>query len=162
MEIVSVSIHEARISRTFFGGLKASWRWKLKKKMIILENTKSNELSLVFSKIVSNRALMWQSLGDFDFFILHPYPWYLQEVALFEPVECRTVSTALRWKLFWSECKLPRISFPSNWNILAFFVSFYTIFNEIIMILLYQGMCSKQGPTLCELCLHFWFIRTFR
>ena len=26
---------------------------------------------------------------------------------------------------------------------------------------LYQGMCSKQGPTLRELCLHFW-LRTFR
>ena len=26
---------------------------------------------------------------------------------------------------------------------------------------LYQGMCSKQGPTLCELCLHFR-LRTFR
>ena len=52
MVLVSVSIHEARISRTFFGGLKASRRWKLKK-LIILENIKSNELSLVFSKIVS-------------------------------------------------------------------------------------------------------------
>ena len=26
---------------------------------------------------------------------------------------------------------------------------------------LYQGMCSKQGPTLRELCLHFW-LRSFR
>ena len=52
MVLVSVSIHEARVSRTFFGGLKASRRWKLKK-IIILENIKSNELSLVFSKIVS-------------------------------------------------------------------------------------------------------------
>ena len=26
---------------------------------------------------------------------------------------------------------------------------------------LYQGMCSKQGPTLRELCLHFQ-LRTFR
>ena len=25
---------------------------------------------------------MWQSLGDFDFSILHTYPWYLQKVAL--------------------------------------------------------------------------------
>ena len=25
---------------------------------------------------------MWQSLGDFDFFISHTYPWYLQKVAL--------------------------------------------------------------------------------
>ena len=25
---------------------------------------------------------MWQSLEDFDFSILHAYPWYLQEVAL--------------------------------------------------------------------------------
>ena len=52
MVLVSASIDEARISRTFFGGLKASRRWKLKK-LIILENMKSNELSLVFSKIVS-------------------------------------------------------------------------------------------------------------
>ena len=52
MVLVSVSIHEARVSSTFFGGLKASRRWKLKK-YIILENIKSNELSLVFSKIVS-------------------------------------------------------------------------------------------------------------
>ena len=52
MVLVSVSIHEGRISCTFFGGLKASGRWKLKK-LIILENIKSNELSLVFSKIVS-------------------------------------------------------------------------------------------------------------
>ena len=46
MVLVSVSIHEASISRTFFGGLKASRRWKFKK-LIILENIKSNELSLV-------------------------------------------------------------------------------------------------------------------
>ena len=52
MVLVSVSIHEARVSSSFFGGLKASRRWKLKK-IIILENIKSNELSLVFSKIVS-------------------------------------------------------------------------------------------------------------
>ena len=51
MVLVSVSIHEARVSSTFFGGLKASRRWKLKK-IIILENIKSNELSRVFSKIV--------------------------------------------------------------------------------------------------------------
>ena len=52
MVLVSVSIHEARVSSTFFGGLEASRRWKLKK-IIILENIKSKELSLVFSKIVS-------------------------------------------------------------------------------------------------------------
>ena len=52
MVLVSVSIHEARVSSTFFGGLKASRRWKLKK-IIIWENIESNELSLVFSKIVS-------------------------------------------------------------------------------------------------------------
>ena len=28
---------------------------------------------------------MWQSLGDFDFFILHTYTWYLQKVALNNP-----------------------------------------------------------------------------
>ena len=72
--LVAVCFHEARMSRTFFGGLKASRSWKLKI-MIILENIKSNYLSLP-------RALMWQSLGDFDFFILHTYPWYLQKVAL--------------------------------------------------------------------------------
>ena len=64
MVLVSVSIHEGRISRTFFGSLKASRRWKLKK-LIILENITSNEL-----------------FGDFDFFILHTCPWYLQKVAL--------------------------------------------------------------------------------
>ena len=52
MVLVSVSIHEAKVSSSFFGVLKASRRWKLKK-IIILENIKSNELSLVFSKIVS-------------------------------------------------------------------------------------------------------------
>ena len=52
MVLVSFSIHEARVSSTFLGGWKASRRWKLKK-IIILENIKSNELSLVFSKIVS-------------------------------------------------------------------------------------------------------------
>ena len=49
MVLVSVSIHEARISCTFFGGLKTSRRWKLKKYIII----KSNELNLLFSEIVS-------------------------------------------------------------------------------------------------------------
>ena len=52
MVLVSVSIHEARVSSTFFGGLKASRLVKIKK-IIILENMKSNELSLVYSKIVS-------------------------------------------------------------------------------------------------------------
>ena len=52
MVLVSVSIHEARVSSTFFGGLKASRLVKIKKN-IVLENIKSNELSLVFSKIVS-------------------------------------------------------------------------------------------------------------
>ena len=52
MVLVSFPIHEARISRTFFSGLKASRRWKLKK-LIMLENIKSNELRVVFSKIVS-------------------------------------------------------------------------------------------------------------
>ena len=52
MVLVSVSIHEVRVSSTFSGVLKASRRWKLKK-YIILENIKSNELSLVCSKIVS-------------------------------------------------------------------------------------------------------------
>ena len=52
MVLVSVSIQEARVSSTFFGGLEATRRWKLKKN-IILENIKSKELSLVFSKIVS-------------------------------------------------------------------------------------------------------------
>ena len=56
MVLVSVSIREARISRTFFGRLKASRRRKLKK-LIILENTgcpKSSFLyfiSLYFSTI---------------------------------------------------------------------------------------------------------------
>ena len=64
--LVSVSIHEARISRTFFGGLKASRRWKLKK-IIILENIKSNELSLVFSKIVS-KGLCWDKVWGISIF----------------------------------------------------------------------------------------------
>ena len=68
MVLVSVSIHEARISRTFFGGLKASRRWKLKK-LIILENIKSNELSLVLSKIVS-KGLCCDTVWGFQFFHL--------------------------------------------------------------------------------------------
>ena len=52
MVLVSVSIHEASVSSTFFVGLKASRRWKLKE-IIILENIKSNELNRIFSKIVS-------------------------------------------------------------------------------------------------------------
>ena len=80
MVLVSVSIHEARVSSTFFGGLKASRRWKLKK-IIILENIKSNELSLVFSKIVS-KGLCCDKVWGFRFFILHTYPWYLQILAL--------------------------------------------------------------------------------
>ena len=52
MVLVSVSIYEARVSSTFFGGLKASRLVKIKR-IITLENMKSNELSLVFSKIVS-------------------------------------------------------------------------------------------------------------
>ena len=47
MVLVSVSIDEAKIPSTFFGGLKASRRWTLKK-LFIFENIKSNELSLVF------------------------------------------------------------------------------------------------------------------
>ena len=51
MVLVSVSIHQARISRTrWFEGL---FKVKIKKIYIILETIKSNELSLVFSKIVS-------------------------------------------------------------------------------------------------------------
>ena len=68
MVLVSVSIHEARVSSTFFGGLKASRRWKLKK-IIILENIKSNELSLVFSKIVS-KGLCCDKFRGFRFFHL--------------------------------------------------------------------------------------------
>ena len=63
MVLVSVSIHEARISRTFFVGLNVSRRRKLKKKMIILVNLKSNELSLVFSKIVSKGLCCDKVLG---------------------------------------------------------------------------------------------------
>ena len=50
--------------------------------MISFENIKSNELSLVFSKIVYKGLCCRQSLGDFDFSILHTHPWYLQKVAL--------------------------------------------------------------------------------
>ena len=66
MVLVSVSIHEARVSSTFFGGLKASRRWKLKK-IIILENIVSNELSLVFSKIVS-KGLCWDKVWGISIF----------------------------------------------------------------------------------------------
>ena len=52
--------------------------------MIILENIKSNELSFVFSEIVSKGLCCDKVLGDFDFSILHTYPWYLQKVALKE------------------------------------------------------------------------------
>ena len=69
MVLVSVSIHEARVSRTFFGGLKASRRWKLKKKMIILENVKSNELSLVFYKKFP-KGFVVTKFGGFRFFNL--------------------------------------------------------------------------------------------
>ena len=52
------------------------------KKIIILENIKSNELSLVFSKIVS-KGLCCDEVWEISiFFILHTYPWYLQKVAL--------------------------------------------------------------------------------
>ena len=78
MVLVSVSIHEAKVSSTFFGGLKASRRWKLKN-IIILENINSNEVSVVFSKIVS-KGLCCDKFGDFDFYIVHTYPWYLQKV----------------------------------------------------------------------------------
>ena len=42
MVLVAISIHEARVSSTFFGGLKASRRGKLKKLIIwkILSQTK--------------------------------------------------------------------------------------------------------------------------
>ena len=42
MILVAISIHEARVSSTFFGGLKASRRGKLKKSIIwkILSQTK--------------------------------------------------------------------------------------------------------------------------
>ena len=69
MVLVSVSIHEARVSSTFFGGLKASRRWKLKK-IIILENIKSKELSLVFPKIVSKKGFVVTKFGGFRFFHL--------------------------------------------------------------------------------------------
>ena len=69
------------VSSTFLGGLKASRRWKLKK-LIILENIKWNELTLVFSKIVS-KGLCCDKVREISIFsILHTYPWYLQKVAL--------------------------------------------------------------------------------
>ena len=52
MVLVSVSIHEARVSKHIFRCFEGLSKVKIKK-IIILENIKSNELSLVFSKIVS-------------------------------------------------------------------------------------------------------------
>ena len=68
MVLVAISIHEARVSSTFFGGLKASRRGKLKK-IDYLENIKSNEVTLVFSKIVS-KGLCCDKVWRFGFFHL--------------------------------------------------------------------------------------------
>ena len=51
----------------------------------------------------------------------------------------------LRWKLFWSVCKLPRIL--SNWNILAFFVSFYTIFMKSEFLYVSLRFLTKKTST---------------
>ena len=45
--------------------------------------------------------------------------------------------------------------------IAVFITEMVMMFKHVIIIILYQGMCSKQGPTLRELCLHFR-LRTFR
>ena len=64
MVLVSVSIHEARISRTYiFRWFERLSKVKIKKKVIILGNIKSNELSLVFSKIVSKGLCCDKVLG---------------------------------------------------------------------------------------------------
>ena len=81
MVLVFVSIHKARVSSTFFGGLKASQRWKFKK-IIILENIKSNELSLVFSKIVSKGLCCDKVWGISIFPSCTPIRGILQKVAL--------------------------------------------------------------------------------
>ena len=75
MVLVSVSIHEARVSSTFFGGLKASRRWKLKK-LIILENIKSNELSLDYSGVAFSKELTEWDCTFSDFWgkrVVHIY-----------------------------------------------------------------------------------------
>ena len=63
MVLVAISIHEARVSSTFFGGLKASRRGKLKKLIIW------KILSLAFSKIVS-KGLCCDKVWGFGFFHL--------------------------------------------------------------------------------------------
>ena len=65
MVLVAISIHEARVSSTFFGGLKASRRGKLKKLIIwkILSQTKW----LLYFLNSFQRALLWQSLGIWIF-----------------------------------------------------------------------------------------------
>ena len=63
MVLVAISIHEVRVSSTFFGGLKASRRGKLKKLIIW------KILSLVFSKIVS-KGLCCDKVWGFGFFHL--------------------------------------------------------------------------------------------
>ena len=81
MVLVSVSIHEAIVSSTFFSGLKASRRWKLKKIDYFGKYKVKRTESCIFENSFQ-RALLWQSLGGLDFFILHTYPWYLQKVGL--------------------------------------------------------------------------------
>ena len=65
MVLVAISIHEARVSSTFFGGLKASRRGKLKK-LIIWKILSQTKWLLYFLKYFQ-RALLWQSLGVWIF-----------------------------------------------------------------------------------------------
>ena len=59
------------------------------------------------------RALMWQSLGDFDFSILHTYPWYLQKVAL---------NTLNQWKpCCWAKVNLFCFACFNNWRFFGVF-----------------------------------------
>ena len=61
---------------------------------------------------------MWQSLGDFDFFILHTYPWYLQKVALKKAVEkideqaYKEMSVKMNTAYFIAKDELPFTKFP--------------------------------------------------
>ena len=71
MILVFVSIHEARVSSTIFRWFEGLSKVKIKKKLIILENIKSNELSLVFSKIVSKGLCCDKVWGISIFHLAH-------------------------------------------------------------------------------------------
>ena len=75
MVLVAISIREARVSSTFFGGLKASRRGKLKK-LIIWKILSQTKWLLYFLKQFP-KGFVVTKFGGLDFFILHTYPLYL-------------------------------------------------------------------------------------